>query len=185
MPRPCAPPAARPVGAALLAAAALVLGACADRGTDRIPPAPALVTNPTTLAPTTTAAATGLAGPPGVSAGGQGVGAHAVGDTVVTPGGSTLVLHALDTATAGRVGADLEVCAGPTSLHLDIDLFGLEASDGATALPLPAERQPALVSADLPPGACTRGWLVFPVASGATPVAVVFRGSALVRWSLA
>jgi hypothetical protein len=183
MPRPSAR--LRVAGAACaLAASAAALGACADRGTDRIPPAPALVTNPTTVAPTTTAASS-LAGPPGVSAGAQEAGTHAVGDTVVTPGGATLVLHGVDTATAGRVGADLEVCAGPGPLHLDTDAFGLETSDGATALPLPAARQPALVGADLPAGACTRGWLAFPVEDGATPVALVFRGSTVVRWPLA
>lgn len=168
----------------LVLAGALVLAACADRGTDRIPPAPALVTRPTALAPTTTTAGADLAGPPGVSAGGQGQ-SHAVGDTVSTPGGSVLVLHAVDAAAAGRVGADVEVCAGPSSLHLDVDAFGLETSDGATALPMSADRQPALVSADLPAGACRRGWLAFPVAEGSTPVAIVFRGSAVVRWPLA
>jgi hypothetical protein len=171
---------------AVVLALAGVAAACADRGTDRIPPAPALVTRPTAVAPTTAAPdGAALGGPPGVSAGGQDAGTHAVGDTVVTPGGTTLVLRTLDTATAGRVDAELEVCAGPAPVHLDTDAFGLETSGGATALPLPASRQPALASADLAAGACTRGWLAFPLDEGATAVAIVFRGSAVVRWPVA
>ena len=160
----------------------LLLGACGDKGNDRIPPAPSLVIREITT--TTGAAAVATTTAIGTVPAGQ---THTVGEAVVTASGNTITLHGIEPRTPdGRYAADVEACTGATSARIEASLFTIELGNGSALVPVGdgSGRQPVLTTTDLQPGACGRGWVSYQLPQDQAPVALVFRGSSVIRWSL-
>lgn len=155
----------------------VALGAgCGDPGNNRIDAAASLRVDPLPTT-TSTTAATATTPVPGEVL-------HAVGEAVVTAGGNTVTLLALDTSTPQRIAAEVETCTANTPAQLRPELFVLELSDGTRTVPVAGGREPALVRRDLPAGDCESGWVTFAFGAAA-PTVLEFRGSSVIRWSLA
>lgn len=170
----------------VLAAVALVAVGCADKGNDRIPAAASLTLDAnsgTAVSTTSTSLAAGTGPAVGTAPEGE---LHGVGEAVTTASGNTLTLHAVDAAGAGpnRYAADVEACA-TSAARISPSLFSLELANGSVLAPVGDGKQPALGDSDLTPGACGRGWVTFQLPPDQAAVALVFRGSSVIRWSLA
>lgn len=185
------------VVAAACALALLVTG-CGDKGNDRIPAAASLtIDTATTLAPTSSVAGGAGAGSDApaigsVSGGGNGSAdgdgtLHGVGEAVPTANGNTVKLRAVDAAGAGpgRYAVDVEICA-TNAARVAPSQFTLELANGSTAVSVAdGAKAPALAVGDVTAGACSGGWVTFQIPPDQAAVALVFRGSSVIKWSLA
>jgi hypothetical protein len=191
------------VVAVVAAASALVLlvTGCGDKGNDRIPAAAALtIDTATTLAPTSSTVAGGVgvgSGAPaiGSGSGGGGGGAasdgdgtlHGAGEAVATANGNTVKLRGVDATGAGpgRYAVDVEICASYPA-RVAPSQFTLELANGSTAVSVAdGTKTPALAVSDVASGACSGGWVTFQLPPDQGTVALVFRGSSVIKWSLA
>jgi hypothetical protein len=170
---------------------------CGDKGNDRIPAAASLtIDTATTMAPTSST----LAGGVGVGSGAPAIGSvsgggspdgdgtlHGVGEAVPTANGNTVKLRGVDAAGAGpgRYAVDVEICASNVA-RVAPSQFTLELANGLTAVPVAdGAKAPALAVSDVAAGACTGGWVTFQLPPDQGAVALVFRGSSVIKWSLA
>ncbi len=188
----------RSVAVVAAACALALLGTgCGDKGNDRIPAAASLtIDTATTLAPTSTVAGGAGAGSEApaigsVSGGGgsaDGDGAlHGVGEAVPTANGNTVKLRSVDAGGAGpgRYAVDVEICAGNVA-RVSPSQFTLELGNGSTAVPVAdSAKAPALAVSDVAAGTCSGGWVTFQLPPDQGAVALVFRGSSVIKWSLA
>jgi hypothetical protein len=151
------------------------LGACGDEGTDRIPAAASLSLGPVPTTSTTLPVAPASSIP-----------VYAIGEQVPTAGGNLLEVVSYDPAVGGgRVAAEVDGCSSPTApARLGSDTFYLELADGAEIASVGGGKQPELISIDLKPNTCARGWVTFELPTNGIPAYVVFRGSSIVRWSV-
>jgi hypothetical protein len=189
--------------AAVVAAASvfvLLVTGCGDKGNDRIPAAASLtIDTATTLAPTSSTVAGGAGAGAGsgapaigsVSGGGAGGGGdgrvQGVGEAVPTANGNTVKLRAVDAAGAGpgRYAVDVEICASNVA-RVAPSQFTLELANGSTAVSVAdGTKTPALAVSDVAAGACSGGWVTFQLPPDQGAVAMVFRGSSVITWSLA
>lgn len=175
----------------MVAALVLVVAACGDKGNDRIPAAASLtIDTATTLAPTSSVAAGGTAVAPAVGSvtGNDGDGTlHGVGEAVPTANGNTVKLQGVDAAGAGpgRYAVDVEICASNVA-RVAPSQFTLELANGSTAVSVAdGTKTPALAVSDVAAGACSGGWVTFQLPPDQGAVALVFRGSSVIKWSLA
>lgn len=113
-----------------------------------------------------------------------------VGRTVRTPSGNDVVAKQVVGASdgSGRIAVEFEACANPSatkSAGVNPTHVALELSDGRLALtrgsPL---RTPALTAQEVRPGECASGWIGYLLPDDVTAIAVVLRGSSLVRWAI-
>lgn len=178
---------------AALTVVLLAAGGCADDGNDRIPAAASLtIDTATTLAPTTAPldgssasdvpAVGSVSGPDGGDDGTL----HGVGEAVPTANGNTVRLRAVDPAGVGpgRYATDVEVCASQAA-RVAPSQFTLELGNGSVVSAVGDGKQPALSVGDIPVGQCLGGWVTFQLPPDQGAVALVFRGSSVIRWSLA
>jgi predicted small lipoprotein YifL len=180
--------------AAVVALAVAVVTGCGDKGNDRIPAAATLtIETATTLSPTSSAPGTGAqdSAPAigSVSGGGSTDGdgtLHGVGEAVPTANGNTVKLRAVDPAGAGpnRYAVDVEICANNVA-RVAPSQFSLELANGSAVTSVADGRTPALASSDVAGGQCAGGWVTFQLPPDQPGVALVFRGSSVIRWSLA
>jgi hypothetical protein len=177
------PPAAAAVAVAL---AALVLAGCGDKGIDRIPAAGHVSLG--TVPPVTTGATTGPTSQPVPAPAPTDQTAHQVGESVRTAAGNTVILHSWNGAVpGGRVAGDVEVCATGSAAQVDPSLFSLVLGDATSQPPDtgPGGPVPAFTSRGLVTGQCQRGWITFALPAGQAAAFLVFRGTTVIRWSLA
>ena len=183
----------RAAGATLLVFGVAVagLGACADKGTNRIPPAAALHVGPAPTGSTTTST-TAPAVAIGTPSSAQPV--HGVGEQVTTAKGNVLVLKAYDrnpgtvTATAPPGGtliaAEVQGCATSEASTVQPGLFSLELDNGVRQAAMDGGRQPPLVPTTVPPDQCALGWVTFGVPAGRTPRYLVFTSTNVIYWAV-
>lgn len=168
--------------------------ACGAEDDDRIPPAAALTIDTATTLPgvSTTAGVAGdapaigsVAGPGGSGAGDDGT-LHGVGEAVATANGNTVRLLGVDGAGAGvaRYATEVEVCTARAA-RVAPSQFTLEIGNGSAVPAVGDGKPPALAVADIPAGQCRAGWVTFQLPPDQPAIALVFRGSSVIRWSLA
>lgn len=178
------------VVAAAAVALSTALAGCGSKDNDRIPAAASLtIDTATTLTSTTTT-------PGGNSSVGPAIGSvpgtdgdgtlHGVGEAVSTANGNTVKLRGIDTTGAGpaRYATDIEICATQVA-RVAPSQFTLELANGSAVPAVGDGRQPALAGGDVAAGACSGGWVTFQLPPDQPAVALVFRGSSVIRWSLA
>jgi hypothetical protein len=185
--------------AVAVAAVALLVAGCGDKGNDRIPAAASLtIDTATTVAATSSTDAGGAGAGAGsgapaigsVSGGGPADGdgtLHGVGEAVPTANGNTVKLRSVDAAGAGpgRYAVDVEICARNVA-RVAPSQFTLELANGSTATSVSdGTKAPALAVSDVAAGACSGGWVTFQLPPDQGAVALVFRGSSVIKWSLA